>query len=87
MGGIISKPKMPRPSPEQIAAEQESLQAQREERALLTEQRESETALEREETQRLQKRRRRARFGGRRMLLAQRETPEVGIPKKETLGG
>ena len=87
MGGILSKPKIPRPSPEQVAAEKEAMQAQQEERALLKEQRASEDRLEQEETQRLQKRRRRARFGGRRSLLADRPMPEMGIPKKDTLGG
>tara|TARA_Y100000361_G_C10947008_1_gene231763 strand:+ start:184 stop:444 length:261 start_codon:yes stop_codon:yes gene_type:complete len=86
MGGILSKPKIPGPSPEQIAAEKEALQAQREERALLAEQRATEEERKLQEMQQLQQRKRRVRYGGQRMLLAERETPETGV-KKTTLGG
>lgn len=86
MGGILSKPKIPGPSPEQIAAEKEALQAQREERALLAEQRATEEQRKLQEMQQLQQRKRRVRYGGQRMLLAERETPETGA-KKTTLGG
>ena len=102
MGGILSKPKIPGPSPEQIAAEKEALQAQREERALLAEQRATEEERKLQEMKSLQERKRRARYGGQRMLLATRDTPEAGIgalgaladvpeklaaKKKTTLGG
>lgn len=87
MGGILSKPKIPGPSPEQLKAEEEARAAQAEQKATLAKQTETEELRRMEEMTALQKRKRRARYGGRRMLLAERETPEMGVPKKETLGG
>ena len=87
MGGIISKPKIPGPSPEQIKAEEEARAAQAEQQATLAQQAETSERERMEEMTALQKRKRRSRYGGMRMLLAERETPETGISKKETLGG
>jgi len=80
MGAILSKPKIPSPSPEQLKAEEEARAAQAEQRALLAEQKESEEAKRLREMQSLQERKRRARYGGARMLLDQsRGTPEAGL--------
>lgn len=103
MGGVFSRPRIPGPSPEQVRAEEEARAAQAEQRAILAEQKESEEAKKLREMKSLQERKRRARYGGRRMLLAQtRGTPEAGVgalgaladvpgklaaKKAETLGG
>lgn len=87
MGGILSKPKIPGPSPEQIKAEEEARAAQAEQQATLAKQAETAEQRRMEEMTALQKRKRRSRYGGRRMLLAERDAPEMGVPKKETLGG
>jgi len=80
MGGILSKPKIPGPSPEQIKAEEEARTAQAEQKALLAEQAETEEAKKLREMKSLQERKRRARYGGRRMLLdSTRGTPEAGL--------
>lgn len=79
MGGILSKPKVPGPSPAQVKAEEEARAAQAEQKALLAEQAETEEAKKLREMQSLQQRKRRARYGGRRMLLATRGTPEAGV--------
>ncbi len=87
MGGILSKPKIPGPSPEQIRAEEEARAAQAEQKALLAEQAETEEAKKLREMKSLQERKRRARYGGKRMLLAERETPEIGLGQQsDTLG-
>lgn len=87
MGGILSKPKIPGPSAEQLKAEEEARVAQAEQKALLAEQTEAEEAKKLREMQSLQQRKRRARYGGRRMLLAERETPEIGLGQQsDTLG-
>jgi len=83
MGAILSKPKVPAPEP----ISEETKEAQKRQQEIL-EADEKKAELERmKEMTSLQERKRRARFGGRRMLLAERETPELGIPKKKTLGG
>ena len=87
MGGILSKPKIPAPSPAQIEAEEQARQAQADQQATLAEQQATADRERTEEMTKLQARRRRARFGGRRMLLAERPMAELGIPKKDTLGG
>lgn len=87
MGGILSKPKIPGPSPEQLKAEEEARAAQAEQQALLAEQKETEEAKRLREMQSLQQRKRRARYGGKRTLLAERETPEIGLGQQsDTLG-
>jgi len=83
MGGILSKPKIPPPEP--ISEETKMQQARQQE---ILERDEKRLDDERtEELTTLQARKRRARFGGRRMLLAERPMAELGIPKKDTLGG
>jgi len=79
MGGILSKPKIAGPSPAQLKAEEEARAAQAEQKALLAEQQADEEAKRLREMQSLQERKRRARYGGRRMLLATRDTPEAGL--------
>ena len=79
MGGILSKPKIAGPSPTQLKAEEEARAAQAEQKALLAEQAQAEEAKRLREMQSLQERKRRARYGGRRMLLATRDTPEAGL--------
>ena len=86
MGGVFSKPKIPGPSAAQLKAEEEARAAQAEQRAIIAEQEESEARKKQEEMMKLQERKRRVRYGGRRMLLAEREAPETGV-KKTTLGG
>ena len=83
MGSILSKPKIPAPEP--ISEETKKAQRMQLETLQADEKRAEEERMK--QLPSLQKRKRRARFGGRRMLLAERETPELGIPKKETLGG
>tara|TARA_R100001510_G_C7441694_1_gene70635 strand:+ start:118 stop:369 length:252 start_codon:yes stop_codon:yes gene_type:complete len=83
MGGILSKPKIPAPEP--IPEETKMAQAKQRETLEREEQRAEQDRMK--ELTTLQARKRRARFGGRRMLLAERPMAELGIPKKDTLGG
>jgi len=83
MGGILSKPKIPAPEP--ISEETKEAQRRQLETLQADEKRAEEERMK--EMTALQKRKRRSRYGGRRMLLAERDAPEMGVPKKETLGG
>ena len=83
MGGILSKPKIPAPEP--ISEETKEAQRMQLETLQADEKRAEEERMK--EMSALQKRKRRSRYGGRRMLLAERDAPEMGVPKKETLGG
>lgn len=85
MGGIISKPKIPGPSAEELKAREDAKRAQEEEAALLSEQKAAEEKKLIDEQQRMQARRRGQRYGGMRSLLASRENAETGV-KKTTLG-
>lgn len=88
MGGIISKPKIPKPSEAELRAQAEARQAQAEEKRLLTEKQADEDRLRIEEMRDLQARRRGQRYGGRRSLLSPlRLDAEMGVGKKTTLGG
>jgi len=83
MGAILSKPKIPAPEP----ISEETKEAQKRQQEIL-EADEKKAELERmKEMTSLQERKRRARYGGKRMLLAERETPETGLGQKsDTLG-
>ena len=85
MSGILSKPKIPGPSAEELQAREDAKQAQDEEKALLAQQQEDEDRKKIAEMQMLQQRKRGQRYGGMRTLLADREDPEMGV-KKTTLG-
>jgi len=75
MGSILSKPKVPAPEP--ISEETKAAQKRQQE---ILEADEKRAELERmKELTALQERKRRARYGGRRMLLATRDTPEAGL--------
>jgi hypothetical protein len=83
MGAILSKPKIPAPEP----ISEETKEAQKRQQEIL-EADEKKAELERmKEMTSLQERKRRARYGGRRTLLAERETPEIGLGQQsDTLG-
>ena len=85
MGGILSKPKIPGPSVEEVKAREDATQAQAEQKAMLAEQQEAEDRKKIDEMQQMQQRKRGQRYGGMRSLLADRVDPEMGV-KKTTLG-
>ena len=85
MGGILSKPKIPGPSAEEIKAKEDAVQAQAEQKSLLAKQKEAEDKKKIDEMQMMQSRKKSQRYGGMRSLLASRENPEMGV-KKTTLG-
>ena len=85
MGGILSKPKIPGPSAEEIKAREDATQAQEEQKALLAGKNAEEERKKIAEMQMMQQRKRGQRYGGMRSLLADRVDPEMGV-KKTTLG-
>ena len=85
MGGVLSKPKIPGPSAEELQAKEDARKAQEEQTALLAQQKDEEERKKIAEMQQLQQRKRGQRYGGMRSLLADRVDPEMGV-KKTTLG-
>ena len=85
MGGILSKPKIPGPSAQELQDREDARKAQEEEKALLAKEQAAEDLKKIDEMQMMQQRKRKQRYGGMRSLLASRENPEMGI-KKTTLG-
>ena len=85
MGGVLSKPKIPGPSAEELQAKEDARKAQEEQTALLAQQKDEEERKKIAEMQQMQQRKRGQRYGGMRSLLADRVDPEMGV-KKTTLG-
>jgi len=85
MGGVLSSPKIPGPSAEELQAQKDAKQAQEEEKTLLAEKNAEEERKKIAEMQMMQQRKRGQRYGGVRSLLADRADPEMGV-KKTTLG-
>ena len=85
MGGILSKPKIPGPSAEELKEREDARQAQADEKSLLAQQKDEEERKKIAEMQMMQQRKRGQRYGGMRSLLADRVDPEMGV-KKTTLG-
>ncbi|MAN64509.1 MAG: hypothetical protein CMI60_21470 [Parvibaculum sp.] len=85
MGGILSKPKVPGPSAQELQDREDARKAQEEEKALIAKGQAEEDRKKIDEMQMMQQRKRKQRYGGMRSLLASRENPETGV-KKTTLG-